>query len=101
MRDLRFWRWRRTQDDDVERELEVHLDLAAEERFQAGLPNRQAQLEAHREFGNIALTKEELRGLRPGAALDRMLSYAFRDFLYGLRLLRRPPGFTIAAILML
>ena len=36
MRDLRFWRWRRAQDDDLDRELEVHLDLAAAERWRRG-----------------------------------------------------------------
>ena len=37
MPDLRFWRWRHAQDDDIDRELDVHLDLAAEERVDAGL----------------------------------------------------------------
>lgn len=101
MRDLRFWRWRRAQDDDIDRELAVHLDLAAEERCEAGLPRRDAQLEAHREFGNVALTKEELRGMRTGAALERLFSHAFRDLRYGLRLLRRAPGFSAVAMLIL
>jgi predicted permease len=101
MRDLRFWRWRRAQDDDIDRELDVHLDLAAEERVEAGLPRREAQLAAQRQFGSVALTKEELRGMRAGAVFERMLSHGGRDFLYGLRLLRRSPGFTVVALLIL
>ena len=38
MLDWRFWRWRKTDDDETEREIRVHLDLAAEERVQAGAP---------------------------------------------------------------
>ena len=101
MPDLRFWRWRHAQDDDIDRELDVHLDLAAEERVDAGLSRHQAQLAARREFGSVALTKEDLRGLRPGAAFEQLLSQIARDFLYGLRLLRRSPGFTVVALLML
>jgi hypothetical protein len=57
MRDLRFWRWRKAEDDDVDRELEAHLELATEERLEAGLPLREARLAAHREFGSVAFTK--------------------------------------------
>ena len=32
MRDLRFWRWRRAEDDDLDREIETHLELATDER---------------------------------------------------------------------
>jgi predicted permease len=101
VRELRFWRRRRAEDEDIDRELDVHLDLAAEERIEAGIPRPEAQLDAHREFGNIALTKETLRDMRSGAALERMLSHAVRDFLYGLRLLRRSPAFTTVAVLIL
>jgi hypothetical protein len=94
MRDLRFWRWRRAQNEDIDRELEVHLDLAAAERFAAGVPPPEAHRVARREFGSLALTKEDLRGMRTGAALARLLSQAVRDFRYGLRLLWRAPGFS-------
>ena len=33
MRDLRFWRWRKAQDDDVDREFDVHLAIEAEEQL--------------------------------------------------------------------
>jgi hypothetical protein len=101
MRDLRFWRWRAAQDDDVDRELELHLDLAAAERRQNGLPSGEAQRAARKEFGSLALAKEELREMRRGAAVGRLLSQASRDVRYGLRLMARAPGFSVAAVLIL
>src|SRR3989442_1537247 len=72
MRDLRFWRWRRAEDDDLDREIQSHLDLATEEHMNEGLPTCDARLAAHRDFGSIALTKEELRDMRPSAILDHV-----------------------------
>jgi hypothetical protein len=58
MRDLRSWRWRRAEDDEVDRELEVHLAPELEEQLEKGIPLREAKLAAHREFGSVALTKD-------------------------------------------
>lgn len=98
MRDLRFWRWRRAEDDEVDRELEVHLALEVEEQLGKGVPLREAKLAAHREFGSVALTKEELRDMRIGRRLFDELS---ADLRYGVRGLLRSPGFTSAAVLSL
>jgi hypothetical protein len=57
MRDLRFWRWRKAEDDDLDREIETHLELSTDEHLEAGLPLRDAELAAHRQFGSVALTK--------------------------------------------
>src|SRR6266487_736589 len=97
MRDLRFWRWRKAEEDDLDRELEVHLELAADERLEAGLPLRDAQFAAHREFGSVALTKEELRDMRPGAAFER----AWQETRFAGRRLLRSPAFTVATVLTL
>ncbi len=97
MRDLRFWRWRRAEDDDLDRELEAHLELATEERLEAGLPLREAQLAAHREFGSVALSKEELTDMRTGAALERVS----QETRYAMRRLLRSPAFSLATVLTL
>ena len=70
MPDLRFWRWRMAEDDDLAREIETHLELATDEHLEEGLPLRDARLAAHRQFGSVALTKEELGDMRTGAAIE-------------------------------
>jgi putative ABC transport system permease protein len=97
MRDLRFWRWRQAEDDDVERELEIHLALEVEEQLERGVPLREAKLAARREFGSVALTKEELRDMRMGATLERLP----RELRHAARRLVRSPAFTLAAVLTL
>ncbi len=97
MRDLRFWRWRKAEDDDLDREIEAHLELATDEHLEAGLPLRDAQLAAHRQFGSVALTKEELRDMRTGAALERL----WQELRFAARRLVRSPAFTLASVLTL
>jgi putative ABC transport system permease protein len=97
MRYLRFWRWRKAQDDDVDREIEVHLALEIEEQVDAGVPLRDAALAARRAFGSVALTKEELRDMRTGATLDRLV----RELRQAARRLVRTPIFTLATVLTL
>jgi hypothetical protein len=97
MRSLRFWRWRREEDDELERELEVHFELATEEHLEAGAPPRDARLAAHRDFGSVALTKEELRDMRTGAAIERL----WRETRHATRRLLRSPAFTAATVLTL
>ena len=97
MCDLRFWRWRKAEDDDLDRELQVHLEIATDERLERGIPLRDAQLAAHRDFGSVALTKEELKDMRTGATLDRL----GRELRHAARRLIRSPGFTLATVLTL
>jgi hypothetical protein len=97
MRDLHFWRWRKAEDDDLDRELHVHLELATDERLEAGIPLRDAQLAARREFGSVVLTKEELRDMRTGAALERL----WQETRHAARRLLRSPAFTAATVLTL
>src|SRR5215207_1357708 len=95
MGDLRSWRWRKTEDDDVDREFEVHLGLEVEEQLDKRMPLRDAKLAAARQFGSVALAKEELRDMRTGAALERLGS----EIRHAARRLVRSPAFTLATVL--
>ncbi len=84
-------------DDDLDRELRAHLDLEAEELRAAGSDPREAMQAARRTLGNTTLLKEAIREMTGWTSLERLS----QDLRYGVRLLRRSPGFSIVAILTL
>jgi predicted permease len=88
---------RRRLDQDLDAELRAHLEMAVELNQQKGMSPAQARREALLGFGGFEQTKQiyrEHRGLP-------MLETLFQDLRFGLRMLRRSPGFSILAILCL
>ena len=55
-----WWSWR-AREDDLDRELRVHLELATEEQQEQGLSPHDARHAARREFGSVTYVKEEMR----------------------------------------
>jgi predicted permease len=90
-------RRRRQRENDLERELRAHLDLEAAERLGEGLSPRDADFAARRTLGNTALIQEEVRSMWGWTSVEVL----WQDARYGLRQLRRTPGFTAIAILAL
>src|SRR5437588_7541928 len=82
-------------DQDLDEELRCHIEMLAEENMSAGMSAEEAQLEARRRFGNPALIKESTRAQRIVLWLESVL----QDARFGLRMLRRTPGFTVVAVL--
>jgi len=94
MRSWRWWRRLKHPDDELDREIEIHLALEVEAQVEAGESLNDAHNAAHRAFGSIALTKEELRDMRTGAALERL----WQDVRYAVRLMRRNAAFSCVAV---
>src|ERR1035437_6071521 len=82
---------------ELNEEIGIHLAMQEEEFRQRGMEPVAAHAAALREFGGVAQAKEEVRDRRGVPWLES----AARDLRYGLRGLRRTPGFTIAAVLSL
>jgi predicted permease len=88
---------RENRDKELERELHDHLELDAENKMDRGLSADEARYAAQRDFGNTTMVKEVTREMWAWASLERI----WRDVRYGLRMIRRNPGFTAVAILTL
>src|SRR5258707_9867104 len=82
---------------DLDAELHAHLDLLTEENRRAGLSPNDARRAARIELGGLDQVKEQVRDKRSGSGLQSMRA----DCRYGLRQLRKNPGFTLVAVLTL
>jgi putative ABC transport system permease protein len=87
----------RRVDADLDQEVHTQLELLTEENIRAGMPPAEARRVARIEFGGIEQVKEEVREKRAGNWVHSVIS----DCRYGLRQLRKNPGFTAVAVLIL
>jgi putative ABC transport system permease protein len=84
-------------ESDMDRELRFHLEMETAENIRRGMSAEEARREALLSFGGVERTKEEYRDI----ARFRRLEEFWRDLRYGARMLRKTPGFTMAAVLTL
>jgi predicted permease len=88
---------RQTIDRELAEELEYHIERQVASLVQAGMSRADARRQALRTLGGIEQVKEECRDARGVAALEATV----QDIQYGLRQLRRKPGFALVIVISL
>src|SRR4029453_15798382 len=85
---------RRTLEHGLDEEIRFHIDQQTEKNRRAGMSPDLARSAALRKFGGMERTREITRDeIRPA-----LLDDSVRDVRHGFRVLRRAPGFTMAAL---
>jgi putative ABC transport system permease protein len=96
-RKLPFWvqaiSRKRDLDADMAEEMRSHIELQTQENLDAGMAPDEARYAALREFGWAESIKETCREQRGVLWLEQFV----QDVCYGLRTLRKNPGFTAVA----
>ena len=84
-------------DAEMDEEMRSHIEMQAQENIKAGMKPGEARQAALREFGWVETLKETCRDQRGLTWMENTV----RDAHFGVRMLRKNPGFTIVVALTL
>ena len=88
---------RQRVESDLDRELQYHVDRQMELNLKRGMSPAEARRQAALTVGGVEPLKDDCRDARVGRAIEIL----FQDIRYGVRVLTKNPGYSLAAILTL